>query len=86
MLYSTYLVVELAVDGFSVLVDHFEGMGAIAVHVTMAIGDAPITEQERDLVGGLRTKSDKVPEHVGILSREGRGWISGEYGGRRVRV
>ena len=58
---------ELAVDGLSILVDHLEGVGAIAIHVTMAIGDAPITEQERDLVGGLRTKGDEVPEHVGVL-------------------
>ena len=86
MLYSTYLIVEFAVDGLSVLVDHLEGVGAVAVHVTMAIRDAPVTEQERDLVSGLGTKSDEVPEHVGILSREGRGRMSREYGGRRVCV
>ena len=79
-----YLVVELAVDGLSVLVDHLEGMGAIAVHVTMAIGDASVTKQERDLVGGLRTKSNEVPEHVGILWRKERGRMLGEHRGRRV--
>ena len=58
---------ELAVDWLSILVDHLEGVGAITVHVTMAIGDAPVTKEERDLVSGLRTKSDEVPKHVGIL-------------------
>ena len=36
----------------------------------MAVGDAPVAKEERDLVGGLWTKSDEVPEHVGILFEE----------------
>ena len=53
---SSDLVVELAVDGISGLVDQLEGVGAIAVHVTVAIGDASITEEKGDLVAGLGTK------------------------------
>ena len=64
---SSHLVVELAVDGVFGLVDQLEGMGAIAIHVTVAIGDAPVTEEEGDLVGGLWTKGDEVPEHIHIL-------------------
>ena len=70
---------ELAVDGVSCYVDHLEGVGAIAIHVAVAIRDAPVTEQEGDLVGGLWTKGDEVPEHVHILvGREG----GGRKGGR----
>ena len=58
---------ELAVDGVSCCVDHLEGVGAIAIHVAVAIGDAPVTEEEGDLVGGLWTKGDEVPEHIHIL-------------------
>ena len=54
-------------------------MGAIAVHVAVAIWDSPVTEEEGDLVGGLWTKGDEVPEHIHILEggrerrREGEG-------------
>jgi len=40
------LVVELAVDGVTRCIDQFEGVGAIAVHVAVAIRDAPVTEEE----------------------------------------
>ena len=75
---------ELAVDSFSFLVDQLERMGAIAVHVTKAIGDAPITKEEGDLVGGLRPEGDEVPEHVWILGGGGRegGRKGGREGGR----
>ena len=63
---------ELAVDGVSCCVDHLEGVGAIAVHMAVAIRDASVTEEEGDLMGGLRTKGDEVPEHIHILGeREG---------------
>lgn len=65
-----YLVVELAVDWLSILVDHLEGVGAIAVHMTMAVGDAPVAKEKRDLVGRFRAEGDKVPEHVWVLRRE----------------
>ena len=58
---------ELAVDGLSVLVDQLEGVTAVAVHVAVAVGDSPVTEQEGDLVCGLRTEGDEVPEHVRVL-------------------
>ena len=58
---------ELAVDGVSCCIDHLEGVRAIAIHMAMAIRNAPVTEEEGDLVGGLRMKGDEVPEHVHIL-------------------
>ena len=61
---------ELAVDGLSIFIHHLEGVRAVAVHVAMAVGDAPIAKEERDLVGGFGTKSDEVPEHVGILEEK----------------
>jgi len=41
-----HLVVELAVDGVTRCIDQLEGVGAIAVHVAVAIRDAPVTEEE----------------------------------------
>ena len=45
-----HLVVELAVDGVAIFVHQLEGVGAIAIHMTVAIRDASIAEQEGDLV------------------------------------
>ena len=42
-------------------------MGSVAVHVSEAIGDAPVAKQERDLVGRLGTEGEEVPEHVHVL-------------------
>ena len=41
-----HLVMELAVDWLAIFVHQLEGVGAIAIHVTVAIRDASITEQE----------------------------------------
>lgn len=46
---QTDLVVELAVDRLAVSINQFEGVRAIAVHVTVAIGQTTIAEQERHL-------------------------------------
>ena len=59
---------ELAVDSLAVFVHHLESVGAVTVHVTIAIGDSPVTKQKGDLVCGLRPEAEKVPEHVGILT------------------
>ena len=78
---------KLAVDGVSCCVHHLKCVGAIAIHVAVAVRDAPVTEEEGDLVGSLWTKGDKVPEHIHILvgrerRREG-GRGEGERGKRR---
>lgn len=46
---QTDLVVELAVDSLAIGIDQFESVRAIAVHVTVAIRQTSITEQERHL-------------------------------------
>jgi len=43
---TIHLVVELAVDGVTRCIDQFEGVGAISIHVAVAIRDAPVTEEE----------------------------------------
>ena len=67
---------ELAVDRVSCWVDHLEGVRAIAVHVAVAIRDSPVTEEEGDLVGGVWTKGDEVPEHIHILEGKKGGFLS----------
>lgn len=61
------LVMELAIDRLAVLVDQLEGVWAVAIHVSVAIRDASVTEQEGHLVGGLWAETDEVPEHVHVL-------------------
>ena len=61
---------KLAVDWLSILVHHFESVRTIAIHVTVAIWDTTITKQEGNLMSGLWTKANKVPEHINILHRE----------------
>lgn len=55
---QTDLVVELAVDGLAVSINQFEGVRAIAVHVTVAVGQATITEQERHLRGVAEARTE----------------------------
>lgn len=55
---------KLAVETFSIFVDKLESVRAVAVHMAIAIGNSPVTEQEGHLVSSLRPKRDKVPEHV----------------------
>lgn len=45
---------ELAVDAFPFGIDQFEGVGAVAIHVAVAIGQSAIAEQERHLQTGRR--------------------------------
>ena len=47
---KSHLVVELAVDHLVVAVDELERVRAIAVHVTMTVGNASIREQDHDLM------------------------------------
>lgn len=49
---------ELAVDTFTVSVDQFEGVRAVAIHVTVAIRQTSITEQERHLHGRHEATDD----------------------------
>lgn len=61
------LEVELAVVSFALLVGELEGVRAVAVHESVAIRGAAVAEQEHDLVRGLRSQRDEVPEHVGVF-------------------
>ena len=64
----THLAVELAVERLSVLVDQFEGVAAVTIHVAVAVRCASVREQEGHLVGCLWPQGNEVPEHVGVLS------------------
>ena len=65
-----YLGMKLAVDSHAFVVHQFEGVASIPIHVLISIRNATITEQEADLMSGLRTQSDEIPEHVGILHEQ----------------
>lgn len=49
---SCYLVMELAVDWLALRIDQLEGVGAITVHVAIAIRNATVAEQEGHLSRG----------------------------------
>lgn len=65
--FSANLVVELAVEGLVLGVDQLEGVRAVAVQESVSVRGASVREQEHDLVGGLGTQRDEIPEHVRIL-------------------
>jgi len=44
--------VELGVNPLAFLVDEFQGVSVVPVHVSVTIGDTSITEQDHDLGGG----------------------------------
>lgn len=50
---------ELAVDALPISVDQFEGVRAIAIHVTVAVWQTSIAEQERHLQRGYRTEETR---------------------------
>ena len=58
---------ELAVESFSIFIDQLKGVRTVAIHVTIAIGYAPIAKKKRDLMSSLWSKGDEVPKHVHIL-------------------
>ena len=64
---TMYLVMEFAVDCLYILADHLESVRTIAVHMAVAIWNTTITEQKGNLMSSLRTKTDKIPEHINIL-------------------
>ena len=64
---KSYLEMELAVDSLPFCIHHFESVTSISIHVLIAIRNAAIGKQEADLMGGLRTQGDEIPEHVGVL-------------------
>ena len=86
----------LDVNWFSLIVDHFEGMGSIPVHVPVAIGCSSVGEQERNLMGGFRPQCNEIPEHVWIFQVSRRvpllgvdktwkqNWVTEEENGRVV--
>lgn len=61
-----YLEVELAVDSLVVLVDQFEGVGAISIHVAIAIGNTSVTKQERHLVKTRMTSITRMTRTTSI--------------------
>ena len=64
---KSYLEMEFAVDSLIVLVDQFECVTSIAVHVSVAIGGSSVRKQERHLVARLWSKGDEIPKHVRVL-------------------
>ena len=66
-MFLQYLEVKFAIDSHAFVVHQFEGVASIPIHVLISIRNTTITEQEQDLMSGLWTQSDEIPEHVGIL-------------------
>lgn len=63
------LVMELAVDHVVLAVHQLERVRAVAVHVTVSVGDATVAKEEHHLMRRLGSKRDEVPEHISILQR-----------------
>lgn len=59
---------ELAVNWFTLIIDQFECVRPIAIHVTITVRSTTVREKEGDLMRSLRPQTDKVPKHVRILS------------------
>lgn len=60
--------VELDPEGFSLLVDPLESVGAETVHVSVTIWSTSIREEDGDLVDGFWNEGKEVPESVGVLA------------------
>jgi len=54
--------------GVSLGINPAESVGAEAVHAAVAIGYAPLREEEHYVLDTLRIKADKVPGHVRVAN------------------
>ena len=61
------LEMELDIVEVAVLLDQFECVAGISVHVCVSVGGASIREQNHDLMNGLWVGGKVIPEHVRIL-------------------
>lgn len=59
---TTYLVVELAVHRLALSIDQFKGVRSVSVHMTVAIGNPSITEQERHLYVYIKQHERDIPQ------------------------
>lgn len=64
---SISLEVKLNPEGLSLGVDPFEGVGAVAVHMSVAIGGSSIGEKNGNLMNRLGNQTEEVPEHIGAF-------------------
>mmetsp|Transcript_10017 Transcript_10017/g.16832 ORF Transcript_10017/g.16832 Transcript_10017/m.16832 type:complete len:220 (-) Transcript_10017:161-820(-) len=60
------LEVVLYVEGLSGLVDPFIGVGAVAVHESVAFGSSSVGEEDHELVERLRVVLQEIELHVGV--------------------
>ena len=61
------LEVPLDVEGLAGLANPLVGVGAVAVHVSVAVGGASVGHEDGELVDRLGSQGEEVPEHVGAL-------------------
>lgn len=61
------LEVPLDVEGLAGLVHPLEGVRAVSVHVSVAVGGASVRHEDGELVDGLGSQGEEVPEHVRAL-------------------
>ena len=61
------LEVELDIVEVSVLVDQFEGVARVAVHMGITVRSTAIREKNHELMCGFGVCRQIIPEHVGIL-------------------
>jgi hypothetical protein len=60
------LEVPLDILEVAVIVNQLQGVGRVAVHVTVTIGSTTVREEDGNLVNGLRNKREEVPESIRI--------------------
>ena len=58
---------EFTPASFPVLIDKFESMASIAIHVAITFWSSTITEQKHDLMCGLWSQGNEIPKHIWVL-------------------
>lgn len=59
---------DLAVHPGALLVDEFEGMAAVSMHMAPAIRDTAITKSIHDLMNGFRVLAEILPKHCRVIT------------------
>ena len=62
-----YLIVVLYPEILPLSVILHEGMAAVAVHIAVCPWHPAIREEDSNLVNGLGSQREEVPEHISVL-------------------
>jgi len=63
---------KFAINRFAFVVDQFESVRSVPVHVTKSVRRASIGEQKHNLMDRFWSQGEEIPKHIGIFQVSSR--------------